>query len=98
MQVTDFPSPISQRVLATLALIVTVTDPSDAVFVAGPNVCGSGASTHIHTGIPTSPTYPGLSSGTIPILIGRSCRAASALSATTTGSTDTTPIGTVADQ
>ncbi len=96
--VTDLPSPISQSVLATLAEIVTVTDPSDAVFDAGPYVCASGASTHIHTGIPTSPTYPGLSSGTIPILIGRSWRATTAFSARTAGSTETTPIGTVGDQ
>ena len=40
---------------------------ADADFVTGPHVAGSGASAHIHTGIPTSPTRPGRASGTMPI-------------------------------
>ena len=68
---------------------------ADALRVIGPHDCASGLDAHNQTGIPTRPTEPGRSSGTIPIEIGLKFMLAIACCANTTGSG---PAGAVADQ
>src|SRR5664279_2217543 len=78
-----------------LAVAVTVNPAAEAVRVIGPATWSPPAEDHIHTGMPTRPTRPGRSSGTMPIVTGRSCIAAIARSASTRGSG---PAGVASDQ
>ena len=99
VHVTAWPSPICHTTRFTFAVADTVTPRSLKLRVCGPNVCGDGVSTHIHTGRPTVPTTPGRSSGAIPTSIDRKFICATNCFANTAGSGGAaTPAGCVADQ
>ena len=88
-QFTVVPSPMSHTTRLTFPVTVTVTGPADGDSVIGPQVRGSGSSTHIHVGMPSKVRVSGPWGGVIPILIARRFTESMASSARVTGSTNT---------
>src|SRR4051794_17235217 len=76
---------MSQVILRTLAVAVTVTPAAVAGSVIGPTEWLSGLAAHIHTGIPTIPTESGPGSGVMPISIARRSICSMAIWATSRG-------------